>query len=234
MSPAPRWLTALKKATDEHAKSTLFQLATVDAQNRPHVRSMINRDFMEVEGKPGLPLLISSTDARTPKTRELAAHSFVELCWWIDASGDQFRIAGRMRIVPSPELGSSLPSSTPAPPDCPALAAYDAAGADWQAKRREQFEAVSEHMRASWCRPPPGEALPGGYPAMDEWPTTVKKLSEAKTDEEKKLSEEAFRNYALVILEPSEVDWVQMAIRPNRRTRFRRFGEEWKEEIIVP
>ena len=69
---------------------------------------------------------------------------------------------------------------------------------------------------------------------MDEWPTTVKKLSDAKTDEEKTLAQEAFKNYALVILEPSEVDWVQMSIQPNRRTRFRRFGEEWKEEVIVP
>lgn len=195
---------------------------------------MVNRGFLEAEGKPGLPLLVSSTDARTPKTREISHSNFVELCWWIDGSGDQFRISGKIRIIPSPELGIGLLPLRPAPADCPALAAHDTAGFDWEAKRLEMFDAVGESMRASWCRPPPGEVLPGGYEEMKKWPTKVKKLSEAETEEEKNLTKEALRNYAIVVLEPSECDWVQLTIQPNRRTRFRRFGEDWKEEIIVP
>ncbi|KAI0030981.1 hypothetical protein K488DRAFT_87279 [Vararia minispora EC-137] len=233
MSTTPRWFVALKKAVSEHDKSSLFQLATVDVHGRPHVRSMINRDFLTHAAHPELPLLVSSTDARTPKTRELAHADAVELCWWIDGSRDQFRVAGRARVVPDPELGS--PSPLPAPGDCPGLAAHDADGFDWEAKRRALFDAVSEHMRASWCRPPPGSVLPGGYEEMDKWPTQVKRPSdESATDEERALTAEALRNYALVVVEPLQVDWVEMGVVPNRRTLFTRVGEAWKEEVIVP
>jgi pyridoxamine 5'-phosphate oxidase len=195
---------------------------------------MINRDFLTHNAHPAVPLLISSTDARTPKTRQLAQSGFVELAWWIDGSGDQFRIAGRARIVPSPELGSGLLPLPPAPTDCPGLAAHDKDGVDWEEKRRAAFDLVSEHMRASWCRPPPGSVLEGGYEEMEKWPTSVKKPSDAVTDEEKALTEEALRNYALVIVEPAEVDWVEMSIVPNRRSLHKRVGETWKEIAIVP
>jgi hypothetical protein len=89
-------------------------------------------------------------------------------------------------------------------------------------------------MRATWCRPPPGNLLKGGYEEMNDWPTKVPKPSDAKTEKEKKLAELAFSNYAIIVIEPLHVDWVQMAIKPNRRTFFTREGIDWKEEIVVP
>ncbi|KAI0042589.1 hypothetical protein FA95DRAFT_1564199 [Auriscalpium vulgare] len=210
-------------------RATVYQIATVDSSNRPHVRSQIHRGFLTPPGLPHLPLLLTSTDSRTPKTKQLAHTDFVELAWWIDGSADQFRVLGRARLVSSAGIS---PARTP--PECAGLAALDAAGFDWEGARRGQFDDVSEHMRASWCRPPPGDVLPGGYEEMDSWPTTVKKPSDARTEEEKALAAEALGNYALVVIEPLEVDWVQMAIRPNRRTRFTRVDDGWEEVPVVP
>lgn len=69
---------------------------------------------------------------------------------------------------------------------------------------------------------------------MNDWPAKVPKPSDAKTEKEKKLAELALSNYAIIVIEPLYVDWVQMAIKPNRRTFFTREGIDWKEDIVVP
>ncbi|KAI0321256.1 hypothetical protein OF83DRAFT_1168595 [Amylostereum chailletii] len=235
MSSAPRWYTSLAKIISEHDKSSLFLCATVDASSKPHVRSMIHRGFLTSDARPTLPLLLASTDGRAPKVSQITHSTHVELAWWIDSTKDQFRISGHARIVPSPDLTSSPTfSAEPTPAEYTGILALDAEHFDWEAKRREMFDQVSEHMRASWCRPTPGSVLKGGYEEMNDWPTSVKKPSDARTEEEKRLSAEALRNYALVVIEPVEVDWVQMGIVPNHRTRFTRDGDGWKEDPIVP
>ena len=176
---------------------------------------------------PGLPLLVTSTDIRTPKVPQIAHTNTVELAWWIGATSDQFRIAGLARIFAAPE--HAIHTSPRA-----ALGAAESSSIDWEAKRRELFDAVSEHMRAAWCRPTPGTPLEGGYDEMNDWPVRVPKPSEARTEKEKELAKIALSNYALIVIEPVEVDWVQMAVQPNRRTFFTREGGGWKEKPVVP
>ncbi|KAH9982312.1 pyridoxamine 5'-phosphate oxidase-domain-containing protein [Lactifluus volemus] len=197
----PRWYNALEQAVTQNSNSSLFQLATIDQAGEPHVRSHIHRAFLVPSSNPGVPLLITSTDVRTPKFQQMTHTSTVELAWWIDATSDQFRISGLAHLFPAPE---------------------HAPGIDWEAKRRELFDALSEGMRAAWCRPTPGTPLQGGYEQMDDWPVRVPKSSEAKTEKEKDLVKVAL------------VDWVQMAIKPNRRTFFTRDGGDWKEQPVVP
>jgi pyridoxamine 5'-phosphate oxidase len=200
----------------------------------PRVRSIINCAFLVPPSSTALPLLVTSTDIRTPKVQHIAHVHTVELAWWINATQDQFRISGPARIFAAPEHSISLPPRDAATPDCVGIKALEASGIDWEAKRRELFDAVSEQMRASWCRPPPGSLLKGGYEEMDDWPTKVPKPSDAKTEKEKKLAELALSNFAIIVIEPLYVDWVQMAIKPNRRTFFTRDGTDWKEKIVVP
>ncbi|KAF8499243.1 pyridoxamine 5'-phosphate oxidase-domain-containing protein [Russula emetica] len=231
----PRWFTALEKAATQNSNSSLFQLATIDETGTPRVRSLINRAFLVPPSTAGtaLPLLVTSTDIRTPKVQHIAHVHTVELAWWINATQDQFRISGPARIFAAPEHSISSPPRD-APDDCAGIKALEATGIDWEAKRRELFDAVSEQMRATWCRPPPGSVLKCGYEEMNDWPDKVPKPSDAKTEKEKELVELALSNYAIIVIEPLYVDWVQMAIKPNRRTLFTREGIDWKEEIVVP
>ncbi|KAI0307652.1 pyridoxamine 5'-phosphate oxidase-domain-containing protein [Multifurca ochricompacta] len=226
----PGWYTALEQAVTQHSNSSLFQLATVDDAGDPHVRSLIHRAFLVSPSSPSLPLLVTSTDIRTPKIRHIVHANIVELTWWINATLDQFRISGMAYVFAAPEHSISTSRATLG---CPGIKALEVAGIDWEAKRRELFDAVSEQMRATWCRPAPGSPLKNGYGEMNDWPARVPKLSEAKTEKEKQLAELALSNYAIIVIEPLRVDWLQMAIKPNRRT-FTREGSEWKEEEVVP
>jgi len=231
MASPPRWINALTKALSlpENKGQNVYQIATVDRDGTPRVRTQVHRDIIYPEGCPHLPLILTTTDVRTPKISQLAATPRAELAWWLQGSQDQFRIAGPVRIVPRPGHAAG---STGEP--SPALKRLDEQGFDWEAKRRAVFDSMSAHMKASWCRPPPGSVMEA-YADAKKWPATVPRLGEAASEEDRKNQEQALGNFALVLLEAEEVDWVQLGEKPNHRTRFvRREDESWAEEIIVP
>jgi pyridoxamine 5'-phosphate oxidase len=186
-------------------------------------------------------LILSSTDIRTPKVSQLVHSSSVEFALWAEKTQEQYRVAGRATLVPPP----THPTYVHFQPQFPS-------GVDWEQKRREMFNAMGAHMRASWCRPTPGSPLES-YDKAKEWPTTLPKVEDAETEEEKKQIEFAFGNFAVLIIDPVDVDYVELGkvsrlhyIQgsqdsylihvqvPNQRTRFFKEGEEWKEQILVP
>lgn len=77
--------------------------------------------------------------------------------------------------------------------------------------------------------------MKGGYDEAKKWPETIPTTSGAANEKEKELVEQALGNFALVLIEPTYVDWVQLGIVPNRRTFFHR-GDDgfWTETIVVP
>ncbi|THH19369.1 hypothetical protein EW146_g1791 [Bondarzewia mesenterica] len=232
MSSAPRWFNALGKAYNDVEKSSIYQLATTDSFDKPHVRSHVHRAFLTPPSYLAIPLLLTTTDVRSPKVAQIAYSNTVELSWWIEGSSDQFRITGRARVIPAPEYAPKLVSAND--DGCTAIASLDKESFNWEAKRQEVFENISRHIRAGFCAPVPGSVLNGGYDEQNDWVDTVENQRDARTDEEKKNTAKAFGNFALIVIEPFEVDWVQMGVTPNRRTRFRREGDAWEEQVIVP
>ncbi|KAH8998799.1 pyridoxamine 5'-phosphate oxidase-domain-containing protein [Lactarius hatsudake] len=222
----PRWYTALQQAVAQHSNSSLFQLATVDDAGKPCVRSLIHRAFLVPPSRPAFPILVASTDIRSAKVHQVAHADTVELVWWISATLDQFRISGLARVFASPQR--SIPHTAV---ECGGINALEMSGVDWEAKRRELFDAVSEEMRASWCRP---AGIPLKVGEANDWPTTVPKPNEAKAEREKELAELALSNYAIIAIDPLRVDWVQLGTKPNQRTFFTRTEDGWSEEAIVP
>ena len=147
---------------------------------------------------------------------------------------EQFRILGRASIVP--EVGYS--GAYPAPKGV-VYEALKKEGFDWEAKRVETFDRMSGQMKATWCRPVPGTPLRGGKEEMKKWPETLPKLGEAKDEGERKNLATALGNFALLLIEPFEVDHVEFMVQPDRRTRFERNWEdegsvEFKETLVVP
>jgi len=167
-------------------------------------------------------------DIRTPKTAQMIANPHVQVVWWIDGSQEQYRFAGKAHIIPAPVhalhkhfLHTVGPLS-------------EGGDYDWEAKRIEVFKSMSPMMKASWCRPTPGSRLEGGEDEAKKWPVKLEE-PEAGDEEGKRLWEMSLSNFALVIIEPQDVDYVELRPIPNRRTRFwRTSGGVWNEEALVP
>ncbi|KAI0640261.1 hypothetical protein C8Q77DRAFT_1069981 [Trametes polyzona] len=231
---APRWVEAINKALShpDNKGKVIYQVATVDARNVPHVRSQVHRAFLNPEGRPDLPLLVTSTDARSPKVSQIRANQRVELAWWMEGSQDQFRISGFAHVFPSPSAPGDASRPTPIPAEAIALKTLEQQGFDWDKKRIEVFNKMNPGMRASWCAPqPPGSAI-ASYEEQKAWPREVPQ--EPESEEDKKNAETAQTNFALMLFEPVEVDWVALGIQPNRRTVFTRDGEKWNEQLVTP
>lgn len=155
----------------------------------------------------------------------------MEANFWIKATNEQFRISGRAAIYPSLELTEQKGIEGVG-------VVYDAFKNqrwNWEDERRKQFDDVGAHMRASWCRPVPGSPM-DSYSDAGKWPIKVTKPGEEGYDV--KNYEEALGNFALLLIDPIEVDHVELGVMPNRRTKFVRqesdHSEKWKEVILVP
>lgn len=211
----------------------------------PRVRSVIHRDFLSPLS-PSCPLLLTTTDIRTPKGRQIAHNSAVEIAWWIAPTQEQFRIAGHAYILPAPAsdfaadtdyrpIGiMSIESRAQVLSKAFPKAELGGVEFDWEAKRVELFDGMSGHMKASWLRPIPGTPLEGGYDASKAWPESLPKLGEASSEEEEKQLQDALKNFALVVIDPAEVDYVELGVVPNRRTHFLRKEGSWEEKAVVP
>lgn len=151
----------------------------------------------------------------------------------------QLRVQGRVHVFPAPdfqlddkgmgrEAKDEIEKAVRVLRERFPAAELGGAGFDWEAERRTRFDSVSGHMRASWARPVPGSVLSSPDVAK-EWPETLPKLSEGGEQ-----TKAAFCNFALVLVDPAEVDYVELGVVPNRRTRFFTESGVWQEEALVP
>ncbi|KAF8844221.1 hypothetical protein BDN67DRAFT_963354 [Paxillus ammoniavirescens] len=229
------WYNALARALKEEGeKGGVFQLATLEAPNAPRVRSLVHREFLTATAIPDLPLLLTTTDVRTPKASQMNAEPRVEAVYWTASTQEQFRIIGRASIVPTPNYQGPYPSPSGRVFDELAKEVFD-----WEKKRVEVFDSMSGHLKATWCRPVPGTPLEGGEEEMKKWPEKLPKLGEAESEEDKKNLAFALENFALLLVEPFEVDLIELGVQPNKRTNFKRDWEdpnsiEFKETALVP
>lgn len=204
------------------------------SNKQPHARTHIHRDFVSAKQWLSLPLLITTTDVRTPKATQILANPLVEVVWWLAPTNEQFRIAARATVVPAPP--DSLHDVAVATLGHLADGRFAEEKYDWEKLRVDTFEGVGPRMRATWARPPPGSPMPGSgkYSEADNWPEKLPTLAEAKDEKERAQVELAMKNFALIVIEPYDVDYVELAPIPNRRTRFIYKGDHWDEQILVP
>jgi len=222
-SQEPAWKRILEKAKDENP-GVASTLSTVE-DDQPRVRSVIQRSM--ILAKPWLPVLVTTTDVRAPKVKQITLSSQkVELVWWFTDPMVQFRITGVAHILPNPShpLASSFPAARLSPsPDF-----------SWEEERFTTYKSkMGGVLRASFCRPVPGTPI-DNYDVGMEWPERLPVPGEEKTDEERALTKEALTNFALLVIEPNAVEYLELKPVPNRRTRWTLQGTEWEKTIHVP
>ncbi|KAG9096359.1 hypothetical protein FRC06_008751 [Ceratobasidium sp. 370] len=242
LSLSPRWLSHLTVILAENKKSTIYALATVDTEGRspiPRVRHVVHRDILTTH--PTRPLLITTTDVRSTKVHQLRTHPNTsgptsEAAWWIAPASVQFRISARTHILPAPsnQLHSDFPlqllSSAGGGDSGPE---YPETAADWEKFRIKTFNALPAFLRASFARPIPGSVLANQEDAQI-WPNSLPESDKAESEEDRRHIKEALENFALLVLEPLEVEFLELGVEPNRRTRWNLSEKEWKESSVVP
>ena len=222
----------------------VIQIATLERKTDhiiPRVRSHIFRSFLDSPTNAGLPLLLSSTDIRTPKVRQLTQDPSAEIAWWIEPTKQQFRIACKAYLLPAPghhlraQFMDVLASTDPET----SLAQFKTH--DWEETRQTMFKSMSGHMKASWCRPIPGSLLTDDPANINSWPERLEDpgsdVSKQSYPEAKRLWDIALNNFALVVIDPYEIDFVDLSLIPNERILFtKQKGSPglWDEEKLVP
>ncbi|KAG7100015.1 hypothetical protein E1B28_001802 [Marasmius oreades] len=255
MATTPCWRKAIENALFAHSKSVVIQLASIDPNSPiPHVRSHIFRSFLTSKKNPEserLPLILTTTDIRTPKVKQIIENSHVEIAWWIEGTQEQFRISGIASVIPARDhplykyfedaIKVAEPSS-----GLRKIVGENGTDFDWEEKRGEVFATMSPYAKAGWCRPAPGSLLTGGEEEAKKWPVRVEKPGDEKSEDGKEVSEEekaknkknwetALGNFAVMIVDPTEVDYVEVGVFPNRRTKFWRNERGfWEESPLVP
>lgn len=79
------------------APFVLFQLATVDDQGWPHVRTVVYRGFLFNDKTTNV--VCCTTDKRMGKYHQICHHDRVEAAFWFPNTNRQFRIRGRARVI---------------------------------------------------------------------------------------------------------------------------------------
>lgn len=225
----------------------MIQVATLDSRHEgiliPRVRSQIFRHFLCSANTPSLPVLISSTDIRTPKVTQLTSTSSKsEIVWWIEGTRQQFRIFADVYVVPEPQNNLYSHFQKALAEARIGCGLFTLKNEDWEKRRVELFRSMSPALKASCCRPTRGAKLEG---EAKKWPETIIEPDEQHMDKEeyetaKKLWEMALGNFTLMIVDPIEVDFFDSGVTPNFRSLFKLRvhsavdSVEWVEEEIVP
>lgn len=200
----------------------------------------MHREFIVPEKDSESPLLVSTTDIRTPKVQELRSiaegHANAEIVWWIAEASEQYRFSGIIHLLPEPQhpLAGKFPLGRFTPKE--AQEGADDLTEWWEKERVQVFnEKMGPPLRAGFCRPTPGGKM-DKYEDADDWPTKLPKTYEVSEGDEKLKGQvqEALRNFSLMVLEPLVVERVELGVVPNRRTKYEKDGSGWKETILVP
>ena len=95
-------------------------------------------------------------------------------------------------------------------------------------------------MRATWCRPAPGSLLQEeakNWPKLVEDPSAYEHFPDDKYKNLLQNWKKALTNFALIVIDPIEVDVVDLGVIPNRRWRFFKTPGThglWSREELVP
>jgi len=205
----------------------IYSLSTIEATEDgtpiPRTRTVVHRTFMSPLSESVI-LLQTSTDIRTPKAGQILSRpESIEVAWWLPKSNLQFRLTCTAYLLPHP----SHPSWTEFP------AWKLGPNVEWEQERLKAYDALPRFLRASFCRPVPGSKLENPEDAK-KWPNELPSRAEAANDKEKEQVDEALKNFAVLLLEPREVDVLELAAVPYLRTKYFKVDGGWTEESLVP
>ncbi|KAK4058720.1 hypothetical protein OIO90_000164 [Microbotryomycetes sp. JL221] len=227
MSSNPKWMQVItdcleRKENKDDINTRNIVLATVQ-DGQPFARFHVHRGFVKDKNDKEYPLLVSTTDMAMPKVEQIKSSaagpgkgSPGEYVFWMSPTGDQIRVRGQIHLYdPTQSISSQSIASLDVTKDF-----------DWEQFRLNVWKnKMSGHLRASYLNTPPGK------PVEEEF----KEPSKERIDpDEEPEATEALKRFALIVFEPTVVDWSQQNAKPPvRRTWTRVEKDTWKEQRVA-
>lgn len=259
------WVPLLNQAIAlelETSPFVTFSFATIDLDGSPSVRTVINRGYLFNDKKSNI--LTFTTDIRMNKFQELQRNPKFEACFWFPKSNQQFRIKGNAKLltldnlkdINDSEIIKEFPiisphkiknysshadlashfnttsnigsisnscgnsnSNTSNSSNLPEIS-------EWEAELQDKWENLSTKLKSSFRKPQPGEVL------TKENRKLIDSISRG-VDGSNEI--DGIKNFALVLLLPDLVDFVDLS--GNKQTRFfyKRYEfDQWDEKEVCP
>ncbi|SAM07872.1 hypothetical protein [Absidia glauca] len=211
------WERLQKNIQQQGLSSAYMSLATIavpsDGLPSPRVRTVVFRSFAGEHHTDALgwtsECLVVSTDRRSQKWQELALNPHYEACWYMNGTGEQFRLRGILHTYPSdlpmPLVESSGPARTPTPTmklgNQAFLRRQQGQHFDWEAERQRHFGLLDDGLRATFCTDEQLTTLP--ITGLDDKGWYVSPAQAAL--------DAAYENFALLVLTVKEMDYCSLA-----------------------
>ncbi|KAK1921678.1 hypothetical protein DB88DRAFT_498838 [Papiliotrema laurentii] len=221
-SGKPEWLGILEGQLKEYPQATTYSFATLSPENKPKVRSVIHRAITPSG------LLLTTTDVRMQKPNHLAHDPSVEIAWWILDSAIQLRITGKAYIV-----SADAATTRKAIQAMGVQEGEEGKNEWWQDKREQLWKDLSGHLRGSFGRPTPGTPLDQVKEKPEDW---IQRLDPESDDpKQKKDIEFAKGNFAIIAVQPTGVEVLELKPQPNRRTQWTKQSDgSWSKVEVSP
>ncbi|EOR00551.1 hypothetical protein J056_000749 [Wallemia ichthyophaga EXF-994] len=218
---AAPWKSLLENTLNENKEKTknIFNVAVGTVQgNRPRVRMMVHRAF---QGN----LLLTTTDIRMNKIHQLEDSyvdnkgSPIDYVFWIEPAIRQFRFTGNAFLLPSPCHRNPTPLSD----------YLINSGIDFEQKRIDIYNSMSRSLRASFAKP----FSPGSHRSWDE--NSHPSPDKVESDDQDEWYQKGLDNFALLVVDPFQVDYCDLLTQPNQRKVFTLNEQNaWIEEDVHP
>ncbi|KAK9455506.1 pyridoxamine 5'-phosphate oxidase-domain-containing protein [Dipodascopsis uninucleata] len=202
----PLWLSFFNRSATAESQSQgdtnrigsyPFTLATVDETGFPRARTCMFRGFL---GNNNSGLLKVTTDRRMAKMDQLTNKPVFEACFYFPASMTQFRFSGTVRML---YLDRSTNKVMLEDRTSTVMEPLQEASNELAEAFNSSWEELSPAMKLSFCKPAPGRQLTDETAELLD---TIEQKTSPNADDIK----EGQSNFVLLILNPSEVDYVNV------------------------
>lgn len=205
----PIWRQQLVRSFHLHRskpEAKYFQVASVDQDEKPHLRTMVFRDFVD-----NCNSFIAITDSRSEKIAHWRDRPESELHWYFAKSREQYRFRCQVALIQitDNDKNVNIIGKLGMPPE------------DAKALMIKTWDKLSDSARNSFSAAAPKTSLEIDTP-------------EKEHAQQEKRASDVSEHFSLVIFEPYAADYLDLKTRPHTRQLSCLKETRWESQNVHP
>jgi PPOX class probable FMN-dependent enzyme len=205
----PTWRQQLVRSFHLHRskpEAKYFQVASVDNDHRPHLRTMVFRDFVENANS-----FIAITDSRSEKVEHWTHRPEAELHWYFAKSREQYRFRCQVALIQLNDKDMPVEIN----------GHLDMSSEDARAILIKTWGNLSDSARNSFYASAPKSKIDTHSP-------------EKEPSQQAKRNTSISEYFTLVIFKPYAADYLDLKTRPHTRQLFTLKDSHWEQQDVHP